>query len=97
MLLLNGLFRAKRAIEVTFAFVATVLEVLDEGKTERVNEGTQRTHREVQQVTDNQDDDERQPLPRSTFGRTAHNHQSEVIERAAQHTACQAKGIETDV
>ena len=87
MLLLSGLFRSKRAIEITLAFIAAVLEVLHKGQTQRVNEGTQCRHREVQQVTDDQDQYEWQLLPCSTFGRAAHNHQSEVIERAAQHTA----------
>ena len=94
---LCGLLSAKRAIEVAFALVAAVLEVLDEGQTQGVNECTQRRHSEVQQVTDDQYDDERQPFPCSTFRGATHNHQAEVVECAAEHTACQTKGIQTDV
>ena len=66
LLLLIFFVYSKGTIHFTLALVAGVLEVLDEGQTQRVNEGTERRHGEVQEVTDDEDDDEGNPLPGST-------------------------------
>ena len=85
----------QRVVFCSASLIAGVLEILHECQTQRVHKGSKARHREIQHVTENEDDDAEHPV--HSRNRNVENHRSHYVERISEHTAGKAEGIESDV
>ena len=83
------------SVNSAFSLVSAVLKELKEVESERVDEGAEAAHGEVEGVSDQEYDSESDPSRTETP--VTDSHCGNVIESLAEHAAGQAEGIESKV
>ena len=95
ILLLFIIVCCQRAVGLAGPFIAAVLEELKEVESERMHEGSEAAHREVQDVAEADDEGEADDVHSRNINPI--DRKSQLVERVAKHTSGESERVETQV